>query len=45
MTATAKPKKQKNSDIQLLRAAAIAAVLGFHLRPSMVPQGYLGVDM
>uniref|UniRef100_A0A914PCE7 Acyltransferase 3 domain-containing protein n=1 Tax=Panagrolaimus davidi TaxID=227884 RepID=A0A914PCE7_9BILA len=38
-------KKQKNPDIQLLRAAAIIAVLGFHLRPEYVPQGYLGVDI
>jgi peptidoglycan/LPS O-acetylase OafA/YrhL len=29
----------------LLRAAAIISVLGFHLRPEYVPQGYLGVDI
>ena len=40
-----KPPKQINSDIQILRAVAIAAVLGFHLCPNVVPQGYLGVDM
>ena len=34
-----------NTDIQILRAVAIAAVLGFHLRPELAPQGYLGVDM
>lgn len=37
--------KQKRYDIQYLRAIAIAAVLGFHLRPDYFPQGYLGVDV
>uniref|UniRef100_A0A7E4V8T6 Acyl_transf_3 domain-containing protein n=2 Tax=Panagrellus redivivus TaxID=6233 RepID=A0A7E4V8T6_PANRE len=42
-----KPKCTKTirNDIQLLRFLAIAAVLGFHLRPKTIPQGYLGVDI
>uniref|UniRef100_A0A7E4W077 Acyl_transf_3 domain-containing protein n=1 Tax=Panagrellus redivivus TaxID=6233 RepID=A0A7E4W077_PANRE len=38
-------QKTKRNDIQLLRFLAIAAVLGFHLRPKSIPQGYLGVDI
>uniref|UniRef100_A0A7E4V666 Acyltransferase n=1 Tax=Panagrellus redivivus TaxID=6233 RepID=A0A7E4V666_PANRE len=40
-----RPHQNKRNDIQVLRFVAIAAVLGFHLRPKSVPQGYLGVDM
>ena len=40
-----KSRQKKRSDIQYLRGLAIAAVLGFHIRPEIVPQGFLGVDM
>ena len=37
--------EHKNYEIQCLRAVAILAVLGFHISPDLIPQGYLGVDM
>ena len=40
-----KSRNKKRSDIQYFRGVAIAAVLGFHMRPELVPQGFLGVDM
>ena len=33
------------NDIQILRAIAIIFVLGFHVWPSKIKNGYLGVDM
>lgn len=36
---------EKRNDIQWLRAFAILAVLGFHLKPETFPYGYLGVDV
>lgn len=33
------------SEIDGLRAVSIAAVLGFHFFPSLLPSGYLGVDI
>ncbi|KAE9553762.1 hypothetical protein FO519_003030 [Halicephalobus sp. NKZ332] len=38
-------KQNKRRDIQYLRALAIIGVLGFHLKPDMFPQGFLGVDI
>ena len=32
-------------DLQGLRAVAVALVVGYHLWPSAVPAGYLGVDV
>ena len=28
-----------------MRATAVIAVIGYHINPNMVPQGFLGVDM
>lgn len=33
------------SDIQLLRGVAILGVLAYHLRPDLLPGGFLGVDL
>ncbi len=35
----------KRSDIQYLRAFAVACVVIFHARQSYLPNGYLGVDI
>lgn len=33
------------NDIQLLRGVAIIGVLAYHLRPDLIPGGFLGVDL
>lgn len=40
-----KPPRQVRTDIQALRALAVAAVLGYHFAPDLVPGGYVGVDV
>jgi peptidoglycan/LPS O-acetylase OafA/YrhL len=35
----------KRLDIQFLRAVAVLAVVGFHLRPGALPGGFIGVDV
>jgi peptidoglycan/LPS O-acetylase OafA/YrhL len=42
---TALPDRGSRPDIQALRALAVAAVLVYHLWPSAVPGGYVGVDV
>ncbi|WP_449283284.1 acyltransferase family protein [Leucobacter sp.] len=39
------PQKQFRLDIQGLRALAVALVVVFHLAPSALPGGYIGVDV
>jgi peptidoglycan/LPS O-acetylase OafA/YrhL len=39
------PARVLRTDIQALRAVAIAAVLAYHLWPSRIPGGYVGVDV
>jgi len=36
---------KKRLDIQILRAISVSLVLVFHLRSSIIPNGYLGVDI
>lgn len=40
-----KPLITRRNDIQWLRAIAIISVLIFHLDSSLLPNGYVGVDM
>ncbi len=37
--------RDKRTDIQALRALAVGLVLAFHLQPSAIPGGYVGVDV
>src|SRR5690625_431130 len=36
---------EMRTDVQALRALAVVAVLGFHFAPSLLPGGYVGVDV
>lgn len=36
---------KRSLDLQGLRGLAILFVLGFHLKPDLVPYGFIGVDM
>ncbi|MEO0416391.1 MAG: acyltransferase, partial [Verrucomicrobiota bacterium] len=38
-------QQNRRIDIQLLRALAVLAVIVFHYQPSLLPGGYLGVDV
>lgn len=39
------PESGKRTDIQGLRALAVALVVAFHLYPRLLPGGYIGVDV
>ena len=45
MIEQAPSRRRLNSPIQLLRALAVLAVIGFHYETSTLPMGYLGVDI
>lgn len=38
-------RREMRTDVQALRALAVVAVLGFHFAPSLLPGGYVGVDV
>lgn len=38
-------RREVRTDVQALRALAVAAVLGFHFAPGLLPGGYVGVDV
>jgi len=42
---SAGPKRRVRKDIQALRALAVVVVLGYHFTPTLVPGGYVGVDI
>ena len=44
MTSTNSNPTGRIEGLDGLRAMAVLAVLGYHLRPSAVPGGFLGVD-
>jgi len=45
MSPTIFPKREYRSDIDGIRALAVLSVLIFHINPSLLPGGFLGVDV